>query len=94
MVHIIQKVNWVVTTWTLAGTCFLLSVLIDLEEKKQQKLKYEYLQEEFIITRSKYFNLLDSNRSLTRKYSRLKTKTQTQHIIQDQKNQDNLVIQY
>lgn len=88
MVHIIQKVNWVVTTWTLAGTCFLLSVLIDLEEKKQQKLKYEYLQEKFIVTRSKYFNLLDSNRTLTKKYSRLKTKIKKQPV------QDSLVVQY
>ena len=88
MVHIIQKVNWVAVTWILAGTCFLLSILIDLEEKKQQKLKYEYLQEEFIITRSKYFNLLDSNRTLTKKYSRLKTKIKNQPV------QDSLVVQY
>ena len=84
----VKKINLVAITWTLAGICFLLSVLIDLEEKKQQKLKYEYLQEEFIITRSKYFNLLDSNRTLTKKYSRLKTK------VKKQKTTDSLVVQY
>lgn len=88
MVQNLKKINWAAVSWTLAGTCFLLSVLIDLEEKKQQKLKYEYLQEEFIITRSKYFNLLDSNRTLTKKYSRLKTKIKNQSV------QDSLVVQY
>ena len=84
----VKKINLIAVTWTLAGICFLLSVLIDLEEKKQQKLKYEYLQEEFIVTRHKYFMLIDSNRSLTKKYSRLKTK------VKKEKSTDSLVVQY
>ena len=60
-------------SWILALTCALLASGIEYEKKKTEHLSRVYLEKELKETRQKYFNLIDSNRVLVRKYSHLKS---------------------
>lgn len=59
--------------WGLAVTCALMASGLELEVKQTQQLSRRRLEKELIETRQKYFNLIDSNRVLVKKYSKLKT---------------------
>lgn len=60
--------------WGLAVTCALMASGLELEVKQTQQLSRKRLEKELIETRQKYFNLIDSNRVLVKRYSRLKSK--------------------
>lgn len=60
--------------WVLAVTCALMASGLELEVKQTQQLSRKRLEKELIETRQKYFNLIDSNRVLVKRYSRLKSK--------------------
>jgi len=60
--------------WVLAVTCALMASGLEIEVKRTQQLSRERLEKELVDTRKKYFNLIDSNRVLVKKYSRLKSK--------------------
>ena len=66
--------------WALAVTCALMASALELNVKHTQQLSRIYLEKELIETRQKYFNLIDSNRVLVKKYSRLKTKKQNDSL--------------
>ena len=59
--------------WVLAVTCALMASGLEIEVKRTQQLSRERLEKELVETRQKYFNLIDSNRVLVKKYSRLKS---------------------
>ena len=60
-------------SWVLALTCALMASKLEYEKKKTEHLSRVYLEQELIETRQKYFNLIDSNMVLVKKYSRLKS---------------------
>jgi hypothetical protein len=60
--------------WVLAVTCALMASGLEIEVKRTQQLSRERLEKELVDTRQKYFNLIDSNRVLVKKYSRLKSR--------------------
>lgn len=58
--------------WSMAVVCALSASGLDYTTKKKQYLDRKYIEKELFTTRQKYYNLLDSNRALVLKYSRLK----------------------
>ena len=62
-----ERINWI-----LALICALLASGIEYEKKRYEHLNRVYLEKELGKTRQNYFNLIDSNMVLVRKYSKLK----------------------
>lgn len=59
--------------WSMAVVCALSASGLDYTNKRKQYLDRKYIEQELITTRKNYYNLLESNRELVFKYSKLKS---------------------